>query len=300
VAVKSPDPSYLGYVEVDAVLVAAPAAGKLAALQVEKGSQVKSGDQLFEIDRAIADAEVARAQSALRGAEARLANLLTGKREPELKAIRAQQREAKASLALAKRELERAKALTASGASAQVRLDAAQAQVSTLEARIAQFAASEEAGKLAAREAEIEAARASIDEFRALLDEAPRRRDDLSPPSPLAGEIENIFFDVGEWVAAGQPVVSVISPAQTKLRFFVPEPALALAQPDVVVHFSCDSCPEGLTARITHTASTPEYTPPVIYSQEARAKLVFLVEAVPDGGQAQLRPGLPIEVEALK
>ncbi len=40
-----------------------------------------------------------------------------------------------------------------------------------------------------------------------------------------------------------------------------------------------------------------EYTPPVIYSNENRQKLVFLVEARPDAEAAQaLKPGQPIDV----
>jgi HlyD family secretion protein len=291
--------SYLGYVEGESVLISAPSAGKLVALHVEKGGQVALGDPLFDIDPTIADAELARAEAALAGANARLENLLSGKRQPELAAISAQRREAEANLALARRELERASVLITSGAAAQVRLDAARSQVSAYEARVAQFMASEEAGKLAAREAEIEAARAATAEFLALRREAAQRRAELSPRAPLSGLVEDRYFDAGEWVGTGQPVISLLAPDRIKLRFFVPETALALARPGLVVRFSCDSCPADLTARITRIAATPEYTPPVIYSQEARAKLVFLVEALPEKVSVELRPGLPIEVEAL-
>jgi len=40
-----------------------------------------------------------------------------------------------------------------------------------------------------------------------------------------------------------------------------------------------------------------EYTPPVIYSQSARTKLVFLVEARPLNAGTPLPPGLPVSVE---
>ena len=45
---------------------------------------------------------------------------------------------------------------------------------------------------------------------------------------------------------------------------------------------------------MSYVSSQAEYTPPVLYSKEARAKLVFLVEArLPN---APLRPGQPIDV----
>ena len=56
---------------------------------------------------------------------------------------------------------------------------------------------------------------------------------------------------------------------------------------------------DGGTATITHGAATPEYTPPVIYSASARAKLVFQVEARPVTPDAHLQPGLPVEFEPL-
>lgn len=64
-----------------------------------------------------------------------------------------------------------------------------------------------------------------------------------------------------------------------------------------VVRIACDGCERGYTATISHIASNAEYTPPVIYSNDARSKLVFLVEARPDTVAARgLHPGLPIEV----
>ena len=102
---------------------------------------------------------------------------------------------------------------------------------------------------------------------------------------------------MGEWVGAGQPVVSLLPPNAVTLRYFVPEAALAKAQPGTSIHFTCDGCGPEMAATITHVETSPEFTPPVIYSQGARAKLVFLVEARPDSIDPLLRPGLPIEVE---
>jgi HlyD family secretion protein len=42
---------------------------------------------------------------------------------------------------------------------------------------------------------------------------------------------------------------------------------------------------------------SPEFTPPVIYSLETRQKLVYLVEARPEGGSDGLQPGQIVDVE---
>jgi HlyD family secretion protein len=116
------------------------------------------------------------------------------------------------------------------------------------------------------------------------------------PGAPEDGLIENTFFNVGEWVPAGTPVVSLLPPFRVKLRFFVPEEEIARAQMGQTVSFACDSCPPDLKARIIYISPRSEFTPPVIYSQTARTKLVFLIEARPEPTQVRLSPGLPVTV----
>jgi HlyD family secretion protein len=63
------------------------------------------------------------------------------------------------------------------------------------------------------------------------------------------------------------------------------------------VAVSCDGCAAGLAARIAYVSPQAEFTPPVIYSNESRAKLVFMVEARPTPeAAAKLKPGQPVQV----
>ncbi len=289
--------NYLGYVEGETIMIASPQAGRIVARPAIKGATLRQGDVVFSLDPGVAAAELERSAAAVQTAQAQLANLETGKREPELEQIRAQRSETEASLALAEKELLRAANLNTSGTATQARLDQAQAAVEQYRARIAQYYAAEVTGKLAARDDEIAAARSKVKEAEATAAQATAKLADLSPLSPADAEVENTFFDVGEWVSAGQPVVSLLPPDAVTLRYFIPEATLAKAQPGTKIQFTCDGCGETRTATITHIASTPEFTPPVIYSQGARAKLVFMVEARPDAIDPLLRPGLPIEVE---
>ena len=99
-------------------------------------------------------------------------------------------------------------------------------------------------------------------------------------------------------------MVSLLPPYRVKLRFYVPQEDLALAKMGQQVSFTCDSCPADLKANIIYISPRSEFTPPVIYSQTARSKLVFLIEARPDQSQpglAQLKlsPGLPVTVAPL-
>lgn len=293
------DGRYLGYVEGETSLIAPPIAGRLVDRPVDRGGQVKKGDRLFAIDPVMAKAEVARAEAALAEAEARYENLLKGKRQEEQDVVRAQRRENDAALAQAEVELKRQTDLLAKGVGTRKDYEQAESMARQLHSRAASLAAQERVGELAARPDEIAASRAQIGQDRANLDQAKKRLDDLMPVAPEDGLIENTFFNTGEWVPAGTPVVSLLPPFRIKLRFFVPEEDVAQARMGMPLSFTCDTCPPDLKATITYISPRSEFTPPVIYSQTARTKLVFMIEARPDATQAKLSPGLPVTVARL-
>jgi HlyD family secretion protein len=169
---------------------------------------------------------------------------------------------AEAALANAKQAFERAQQLAKTGSGTQAALDNAQA---------------------AQREAE------------ARLNSARTRLARRKVASPVEGTVQQIYFRPGELVTAGRPIVVLLPPGNLKVRFYVPEatlPKIAIGDP---VRVRCDGCPEEIAARISFIARTSEFTPPVIYSLEERAKLVFLVEARPERPE-RLRVGQPVSV----
>lgn len=113
--------------------------------------------------------------------------------------------------------------------------------------------------------------------------------------SPAAGSIEEVYFRPGETVPAGRPVVGLLPPGNLKIRFFAPETELATIKIGDTVTVTCDACASGLMAKVTFIARSAEYTPPVIYSMEERAKLVYLIEAFPDNPE-KFRVGQPVSV----
>jgi HlyD family secretion protein len=113
--------------------------------------------------------------------------------------------------------------------------------------------------------------------------------------APASGSIQQIYFREGEMVPAQRPVLSIMPPGNMKVRFFVPESELPKVALGDSVRISCDGCGPDLTAKIYFIATTAEYTPPVIYSQEERAKLVYLIQARPEKPDA-LRVGQPVSV----
>jgi HlyD family secretion protein len=113
--------------------------------------------------------------------------------------------------------------------------------------------------------------------------------------SPADGTIQQVYYRPGETVAAGKPVLALLPPQNLKFRFFAPEAVLPEIKYGETVTVSCDGCEKGLTAKVSFIARSAEYTPPVIYSLDERAKLVFLIESRPEQPE-KFRVGQPVTV----
>jgi HlyD family secretion protein len=141
-------------------------------------------------------------------------------------------------------------------------------------------------------------AEAALRTAQARLNSAQTRLARRKIVSPVTGSVQQIYFRPGEMVPAGRPVLALLPPGNIKVRFFVPEAMLPHIAYGDRVRIGCDGCPADLTARVSFIAKQAEYTPPVIYSLEERAKLVFLIEALPDKPD-NLRVGQPVDVRLI-
>ena len=151
--------------------------------------------------------------------------------------------------------------------------------------------------RLAARPDEIRAAQAATAAAREALAQAEWRLEQKSLRAPRDGQVTDTLYVQGEWVPAGSPVVTLLPPTHIKVRFFIPEKILGSVKVGQPVSVRCDGCGEPITAPVSYISPQAEYTPPVIYSRENRAKLVFLLEARPAPAEAtRLHPGQPVEV----
>ena len=175
----------------------------------------------------------------------------------------------------------------------------AKSAVDVAQSRISELEATKKAADLPGRDAAITAAQSRIAEAQAILAQANVHLRDLSAVAPADARVDDVFFDAGEVVSAGQPVISLLTPDALILRFYVPETARVKLSPGTEVHFHCDSCANDLSAKVSHIFASPEYTPPVIYSENARGKLVYQIEAKISEAHPELQPGLPVQVEPL-
>lgn len=292
-----PAPAWSGYAEGDYVYVAAPLAGALATLSVQAGQQVDAGAPLFALDDRPERAARAEGEARLAQAAAQAANLAKGRRADEIAVVQAQLAQARAQAELATADLARQQQLVAQGFISAARLDDAQAALAQARSRVAELSAALQVARLPSRGDERQAAQAATDAAAQALRQQQWREHQMRQAAPAAAVVADTYFRVGEWVGAGMPVVSLLPHGATKARFFVPEAEFGALAPGHAVTISCDGCGAPIAARITRIATQAEYTPPVIYSNAQRAKLVFMVEARPALADApRLKPGQPLDV----
>ena len=292
---KPANDSWQGYIEGEFVLLASPYAGQLQKLYVHRGDKIEAGKPLFALEQESERAARTEAEQRLNAAAARLENLQAARRPAEIDALRAEVTQAKAALALSSSQLAQQQKLFKEGFIAQARLDEAQAARARDAARAAEAEAQlRSALQPVGREAERRAAEGDAAGAQAALAQAALRLEQKSVAAPVSGMVQDTFFVEGEWVPAGRPVVSLLPPGNVKARFYVPETVLGSIQPGRPLEIRCDGCPAPLAAKVSFVSTQAEYTPPVLYSKESRAKLLFLVEARLEG--AGLRPGQPVDV----
>jgi HlyD family secretion protein len=296
-ACAPPRPEAVGYVEGEYVRLAPIDTARITDVAVRRGDRVSAGDAVASIETTDAEIAVQDATAKLAQARAELSNLRLGRRPEEVAVVEATLAAAQAQEQDAERALERRKDLFRRGFTPQADLDQAQTARDVAHARVGELSANLAVAKLASRPDEIAAAEHRVDQARAALDQAKWRLGQRSIRSTADGRVVDIIRRAGEVAGPTAPVVLMLPEGATKLKVYVPEALLSSLAVGSALAVSCDGCPKGLGARVSYVSPEPEFTPPVIYSLDARQKLMFLVEAVPDGaGKDVLQPGQIVDV----
>jgi len=289
--------SYQGYVEGEFVYVAGKIGGRLDVLPVARGATVKAGDTLFVLEHAFEAQGVVLASAQLTQAEDTLRDKEKGLRPEEIGQITAELGRARAAHELSNLEYDRRVKLFADATIAKEELDSARTARARDREQVRELTAKLATGHLPSRIDQIRAAAAAVEAARATLDQAKWDLDQKTQTAGVSGLVYDVLHYRGEWVAAGSPVVTLLPPENVKARFFVPQAVAGSLAVGRTIRVACDGCGGPVPASISYISPKVEYTPPVIYSQGFRDKLVIMVEAAfaPDVA-ARMHPGQPIDV----
>jgi HlyD family secretion protein len=294
---RPPSNTWQGYAEGEFVYMASSQPGQLVNLAVRRGQAVAGAALLFELE-ASSEADAARqAAHQLQAAQMRLADLQTGARPQEINVTSAQVEQARAEAERLDLQSQRDAAQYLAGGIARGQADDSRTAAAAARARMRERQAQLRVARLPGRESQIRAQQAEVEAARAALGQAQWKLGQKQIRAAHPGLVYDTLYRSGEWVPAGSPVVKMLPPENIKVRFFVPETVLGALATGRQVSLRCDGCTAVVPATISYVSGQAEYTPPNIYSNDTRAKLVFLVEARPaPADAARLHPGQPIEV----
>lgn len=290
-----------GTVEATTADLGFQAPGRIATVDAEEGARVSAGDLIAKLDVAELDARRAAAVAQLETARAQLRELERGARPEELAQARAAVVAADQKLEEARRDLDRTRRLEAGGAVSREALERVETAHVVAQTQAAQAREQLRLVQTGPRSERIEAARAQVAAAEAMVAQVDATLSNASIVAPFAGVVTVRYREPGETVAAGQPVVTLMNPADRWVRIYVREDRVgrvALGQP---ARITTDSHRDTeFSGRVVHIASEAEFTPRNVQTEEERVKLVYAVKVQVTGDDAlALKPGVPADVVLL-
>lgn len=294
---KNDEKTYQGYAEGEFVNISSSQSGTLDKLFVKRGDQVGNDSNLYALECQNEFNALNQAQEALLSAKSTLNDYQKGARLQELDVIQAQLSQAIANAQNTKEQLNRNVLLYASNAVSKEQLDNSTALANSTASRVAELTNSLHVAKLSKRIDQIQAQEAHIKELEAAVRQARWKLNEKALKAHGNALVFDTLYREGEWVPAGGIVVRLLPPRNIKIRFFVPQAVAEQLTINQKATILSRSDGKKLSAHITYISTQAEYTPPIIYSNETKEKLTYLIEAYPNPKSAPyLHPGQPVEV----
>lgn len=289
-----------GTIEVQEVILAPLAGGRLIELPIKESQKIKKGDLIAKLSLDGVDDQLRSAEASLRGAKYRLEGTLEGFRVEEIEAAKANAAAAKIQYEQALRDENRFKNLAEQGAIA-VR----QAELASEDSR-----AKAEAYKAAAakynlykrgyRDDEIGAAWANYGRAKAEVERAKVALSYKEFYSPADGVILTKNFEQGDVVSAGTPIATLGNMEDCWVKLYIPSTQLGLVKLGQEAEVKVDAYPDRIfKAKVTRVNDEAEYNPRLSLTQSERANMVFWIKISVENGDGVLKPGMPADVTLL-
>lgn len=275
-----------GRIEATEIDVAAKLAARIDKILVQEGEFVKAGQPLvqmrtdtLEAQRTEAEAQYFQAVSEQVRAQAQV----TLKQSDKV-AAEANVRQMASELDKARRRYERSSSLPKGAISPQTvdddetAMHAAQAALASAQAHVTVADAAIKAAEAEAKgaEARIRAAGATVSRIEADI-------NDSTLVAPRDGRIQYRIAQEGEVMAAGGKVVNLVDLADVYMTFFLPGTEAGQLSMGQEARLVLDAAPDWpIPAYISFVASTAQFTPKTVETENERQKLMFRVKAQVD------------------
>lgn len=294
---KSNTQIYSGYAEAEYVNISSTQSGKLDKLFVRRGDKVSINSNLFALECENEVLALKQVSSDLAAAEATLKDYQKGSRPEEIKVIEAQLAQATANADNADNQWKRNKTLYPANAVSKTQLDDSEALAKATSAKVKELQDTLKVAKLSKRLDQITAQKERVEQLRSALKQAQWKVDEKGVKSRYDALVFDTLYREGEFVPTGGIIIRLLPPENIKIRFFVPQSVAESLQIGNTVSIIERSDSKKIAAHVTYISPEAEFTPPIIYSNETKDKLTYMIEAYPQKSVAPLlHPGQPVEV----
>lgn len=252
----------------DQVTLSLKVTGRLHELYVDLGSRVSQGQVLARLVPTDFDLRASQAEAALQQARARLGLPLDGESDRVDVESTGIVRSARALLAEARLTRDRIGTFVERGIAAKAQLDAAEAALQVADSRYQDALE------------EVRNRQAILEQRRTELELARQAVRDSSLVSPLDGMVRERHVSVGEYLAAGTPVVTIVRVHPLRLRLAVPERDSTLVRANQQVLVTVDGDPTQHAGRVARVSPAID-----------ESSRTLMIEAQVPNPRGQLRPG---------
>jgi len=244
-----------GRIEAERIEIATKLAGRIAKVFVTEGDWVEAGQLIAEMETFDLDAQLHASEAAVRQAE-----------QQKLQA-EALLRQRRSEVFTTEAEFRRVEKLAKDGFHSEAQLDA---QRTVLDTARAALAAAEAGIPLA--DANIAAAEASVERLQSLI-------ADGKLTAPRAGRVQYVLAHSGEILGAGGRVVTLTDLSDMYMSIFLPSGDAGRLAIGAEARIILDAIPDYvIPATVTFVASTAQFTPRSVETQEERNQLMFRVK----------------------
>lgn len=271
--------------------------GYLRERPFKEGDRVEAGQAAAQLDVRDLEAQLAECDAALKKAQSQLIDLEKGARPQELREAAANVASALSVYKQSHADRLRYEELYSQGAVARQQLDQAVADdlvaINSLKAAREQEALLQEGNRVD----EIEAQRAEVKRAEAALKNAQVDLADATLYSPVSGVVLSKNYEVGEYVAAGMSVATIVDLSDCWVRVYVPSDVLGSIKLGQECDVKIDAYPDKVfKGRIKEISDSAEYTPRNSITRRERANLVFAVKVALPNEEGIFKPGMVADV----
>ena len=223
----SPAPPIVGMVRTTEIKIAPEVSGHIATIPVKPGDRVAAGDVIATLSNPELSASVGEAQAALGQARAQRAHVYAGVRQEEVDIAAHAVDKATADLTLAEEEFRRTSSVASTGFASKQALDNAEATLAGARANVTEMQAELAEAQHGPTAEERASADAAVTAAEASLTVLERRQDKLQLRAPVDGVAQTVVGEIGEATVPGRTILTITATAEPWFSFNIREDALS-------------------------------------------------------------------------